>query len=454
MIHTSGTTGAAKAVELTYANHVASAAASADAVGAEPGDRWLCPLPLHHVGGLNVLIRSAINAGTVVLHERFDAERVRAVLEGGEVTLASLVPTMLARLRAIGLRRAPGLRAIALGGGPIPPGLLEWAAETGIPVVPVYGMTETCSQVVAGSPGRALRGVELRIGDGDEILVRGPMVARGELAGDGWLHTGDLGRLDEQGLLHVLGRAKELIVTGGENVAPLEVEQALMAHPAVADAGVAGLPDPEWGEAVTAFVVLRSPASPGRAARLVPRSARRLQAAEGRPRRGRAPAQQRRQAPARPPALAEVRAQAPVAVAEGRAHDPLQQRARAGQPRLEGEPVAHAAAVAGGLERALVLPDPHREHPRALQEPPARLQLDQGEVVEVDRQHAEQQQPGAPDRLPDHHLGRVEAPHSARRGHAQQRAELVVDPPERGRALPHARGRGRHQGFEFHEPHR
>jgi O-succinylbenzoic acid--CoA ligase len=261
VIHTSGTTGAAKAVELTYANHLAAAAASADAVGSEPGDRWLCPLPLHHVGGLNVLIRSAISGGTVVLHDGFDAERVRAVLEGGEVTLASLVPTMLARLRAIGLRSAPGLRAIALGGGPIPPGLLEWAAEAGIPVVPVYGMTETCSQVVAGSPGRALRGVELRIGDGGEILVRGPMVARGELAADGWLHTGDLGRLDERGLLHVLGRAKELIVTGGENVAPLEVEQALMAHPAVADAGVAGLPDPEWGEAVTAFVVLRSPAS-------------------------------------------------------------------------------------------------------------------------------------------------------------------------------------------------
>jgi O-succinylbenzoic acid--CoA ligase len=261
VIHTSGTTGAAKAVELTYANHVASAAASADAVGAEPDDRWLCPLPLHHVGGLNVLIRAAIGASTAVLHSGFDAARVKATLEAGEVTLASLVPTMLARLRALGLRQAPGLRAIALGGGPIPPGLLEWAAEAGIPVTPVYGMTETCSQVVAGSPGRPLRGVELRIGPGDEILVRGPMVARGAVDADGWLHTGDLGRLDEQGLLHVLGRAKELIVTGGENVAPLEVEQALLSHPAVADAGVAGLADPEWGEAVTAFVVLRAPAS-------------------------------------------------------------------------------------------------------------------------------------------------------------------------------------------------
>jgi O-succinylbenzoic acid--CoA ligase len=259
VIRTSGTTGAGKAVELTYANHVASAAASADALGVEPGDRWLCALPLHHVAGLNVLIRSAINRTTVVLHERFDVERVKHALETGAVTLASLVPTMLARLRDAGLSRAPGLRALALGGGPIPPELLDWAARARIPVVPVYGMTESCSQVVAGSPGRALRGVEVRVAADGEILIRGAMVAPGERDRDGWLHTGDRGRLDRGGLLHVEGRLKELIVTGGENVAPLEVEQALLAHPAVADAAVAGLPDPEWGEAITAFCVLRSP---------------------------------------------------------------------------------------------------------------------------------------------------------------------------------------------------
>ncbi|HEV3377709.1 MAG TPA: AMP-binding protein [Thermoleophilaceae bacterium] len=262
VIYTSGTTGEPKPVELTFANHAASAAASADALGVDPDDRWLCPLPLHHIGGLAVLIRSAINHTTAVLHERFDAERVKRTLEAGEVTLASLVPTMLVRLREAGLRSAPGLRTIALGGGPIPAGLLDWAADTGIPVTPVYGMTETCSQIAAGSPARPLRGAELRIGPGGEILVRGPMVAPGETAPDGWLHTGDLGRLDAQRRLYVEGRLKELIVTGGENVAPLEVEQVLLAHPAVGDAAVTGRPDPEWGEAITALVVPRERTDP------------------------------------------------------------------------------------------------------------------------------------------------------------------------------------------------
>jgi o-succinylbenzoate---CoA ligase len=261
VIHTSGTTGRPKPVELTYGNHHASALAAADAVGVDPVDRWLCPLPLFHVAGLGVLIRSAVNATTAVLHDGFDTGRVKAALETGQATLASLVPTMLARLRPAGLSAPPSLRGIALGGGPIPAGLLDWAAAANVPVVPVYGMTETSSQIVAGLPGRPLRGVELAIGGDGEILVRGPMVARGALAGDGWLHTGDRGRLDGAGLLHVEGRLKELIVTGGENVSPVEVEQALLEHPAVTDAGVTGRPDPEWGEAVWAFVVLRDGAT-------------------------------------------------------------------------------------------------------------------------------------------------------------------------------------------------
>ncbi len=257
IVHTSGTTGEPKAVELTYANHAASATASASLTGIEPTDRWLCPLPFFHVGGLGVLLRCALAGATAVLAERFDAAAVKRQLEHGEVALASLVPTMLARLRDAGLTRAPGLRTILLGGGPIPRGLLDWAEQNDIPVTPVYGMTETASQVVAGIPGRPLPGVALRIAADGEILVRGPMVV-----GKGWLHTGDAGRIDAEGLLHVEGRLKELIVTGGENVAPAEVEEALLAHPAVADAGVVGRPDEEWGEAIYAVVVLREPLEP------------------------------------------------------------------------------------------------------------------------------------------------------------------------------------------------
>jgi O-succinylbenzoic acid--CoA ligase len=233
--------------------------ASAERLGVDPRDRWLCPLPLFHMGGLAVLLRSAIYGTTAIVHERFEAQRVRAALESGGVTHVSLVPTMLRRLREAGLSGALGLRAMLLGGGPISADLLDWATAAGLPAMPTYGMTETASQIATAAPGqragRPLPGVELRISDEEEILVRGPMVAPGSLGPDGWLHTGDAGRLDGDGRLHIHGRLKELIVTGGENVAPAEVEQVLLAHPSVEDAAVIGLPDPEWGEAVFAFVV-------------------------------------------------------------------------------------------------------------------------------------------------------------------------------------------------------
>lgn len=267
VVHTSGTTSAPRAVELTVGNHHASARASARALGVESGDRWLCVLPVFHVGGLAVLLRSAIYATTAVVHERFDVERVRNALEAGEVTVASFVSTMLHRLRDAGLQSAPALRVALLGGGSIPAGLLEWARECRLPVAPTYGMTETASQIVTVAPADALRGeragaplegVELRIAVDGEIQVRGPMVAPGECDEDGWLHTGDLGVLDARGRLTVTGRRKDVIVTGGENVMAPKVEEALRAHPGVADAAVAGLPDAEWGERVAAWVVLEA----------------------------------------------------------------------------------------------------------------------------------------------------------------------------------------------------
>ncbi len=266
LLFTSGTSGTPRAVSLSHANFAASAFSSAWNLGVDPDDRWLCVLPLFHVGGLSILTRSAVYGTTAVIHESFDAERVRDALEAGEVTLASLVPTMLRRLVDAGLERAPALRAALLGGGPVPHDLLDWAGERGLPLLQTYGMTETCSQIatlgaaeaaaMTGSAGRPLPGVELSVSEDGEILVRGPMVSRGALAGDGWLHTGDCGRLDDEGYLWVEGRRGDVIVTGGENVACAEVERVLELHPAVVEAAVVGAPDPEWGELVTAYVVL------------------------------------------------------------------------------------------------------------------------------------------------------------------------------------------------------
>ncbi len=265
VLFTSGTSGAPKPVALTIANQEASARASAGAIGSERTDRWLCPLPLFHVGGLAILIRCARAQTTALLHERFSTGRVVTALAEGEVTLVSLVPTMLRRLREAGLDKAPALRSLILGGGPISPDLLEWARESAITVRCTYGMTETCSQVVVTEPweaaGPPVPGAELRAGADGEILVRGEMVAPDALAADGWLHTGDRGRLDRRGHLHVEGRSEDLIITGGEKVSPPAVEAVLLAHPAIRDAAVAGAPSAEWGEAVTAFVVEREPVS-------------------------------------------------------------------------------------------------------------------------------------------------------------------------------------------------
>lgn len=270
LLHTSGTTAAPKPVALTASNWQFNALGSALALGLDREERWLCTLPLSHVGGLSILIRSAVYATTVVLHERFDAGEVARALasEQQRITLVSLVATTLRRTLDAGLDRPPHLRCALIGGGPLAPALAQRAARAGIAAAQTYGMTEACSQVTTSLPGepetagRPLAGQRVALGDDGEILVRGETVARGALAPDGWLHTGDLGTLDDRGRLTVTGRKADTIVSGGENVAPQEVEAVLLAHPAVADAGVHGRPDPEWGEAVVATVVVR----PGHAA--------------------------------------------------------------------------------------------------------------------------------------------------------------------------------------------
>jgi O-succinylbenzoic acid--CoA ligase len=251
-IYTSGTTGQPKPVELTYANFEASALANAENLGVEPDDRWLCCMPLFHVGGLSILTRSAINQTEAVIHERFDVPAILHALEEEAITLVSLVATQLRRLLDAGLEAPPDLRAALIGGGPVPADLIERAERVGVPVMPTYGLTETSSQIWTGRP---LPGVEIDTTPEGELVVRGPMVAPGAVADDGWLHTGDRGSIDDEGTLTVEGRIADTIVTGGENVSATEVEEALLSHPAVEDVAVVGRPDPEWGQAVTAFVV-------------------------------------------------------------------------------------------------------------------------------------------------------------------------------------------------------
>ena len=277
IIYTSGTTGRPKGAILTYANHWWSAVSSALNLGLLPDDRWLVCLPMFHVGGLSILLRSVVCGMTVVLHQRFDAALVnRAIAEQG-VTIVSVVSAMLDRMLVERGERPypPTLRCVLLGGGPAPLPLLERAIRARAPVVRTYGLTETASQVVTlppedavrklGSAGKPLMGSQIRIAADGEICVRGPTVSPGYLhqpPRQGWLRTGDLGYLDDDGYLYVLDRRDDLIISGGENIYPAEVEAALMAHPSVKEAGVIGLPDPAWGQVVGAVVALE----PGHAA--------------------------------------------------------------------------------------------------------------------------------------------------------------------------------------------
>jgi O-succinylbenzoic acid--CoA ligase len=252
IVHSSGTSASARPIRLTYGNWLWSALGSATALDLDPRERWLCCLPVAHVGGLSILLRSAIYGTTAIVHERFDTERVLATLSEPEgPTLVSLVPTTLSRLLEAGLREPPALRWALLGGAEIPPSLLARAAAAGVPVAPTYGMTEACSQILTN--GAPLFCTRVSLSPGGEILVSGPTVSPD--AGP-VLHTGDLGRV-EDGLVVPAGRLDDVIISGGENVSPQAVEQVLEAHRDVAEAGVHGRPDAQWGQAVVATVVAR-----------------------------------------------------------------------------------------------------------------------------------------------------------------------------------------------------
>ncbi len=280
IVHTSGTAGAPKLVQFDRAAIDAAVAASALALEATARDPWLCCLPLAHVGGLLVLLRGVLLGAPVTVHPRFDPAAIAAE---PDLAFTSVVPTMLLRLLGAGIDLAR-FRRILVGGAHLPADLRERAEATGATLVETYGLTETCGGVVYD--GRPLPGVEMRIDANGGIELRGPMLTLGyrldpvatqrAFTSDGWLRPGDAGSIDTEGRLHVVGRADDLINSGGEKIWPQEVEAALHPHPKVAEIAVGARPDPEWGQRVVAFVVPADPADPPTLAELRQAASQRL----------------------------------------------------------------------------------------------------------------------------------------------------------------------------------
>jgi malonyl-CoA/methylmalonyl-CoA synthetase len=274
--YTSGTTGSPKGAVLSHGNLLAGSEAVRLAWRWTDADRLVLALPLFHVHGLCVGLHGTLLAGaSAMLLPRFDVDSVLDAVTAHEATLFFGVPTMYHRLA--GSERAGELAALRLcvsGSAPLPAELHRALGErAGQEVLERYGMTETMMNASnpydgerrPGSVGLPLPGVDLRLSDEGEIVVRGPNVFGGywerpdanaeSFTEDGGFRTGDLGRLDDDGYLEILGRSKELIISGGLNVYPREIEDVLLGHPGVAEAAVVGTPSEEWGETVTAFVV-------------------------------------------------------------------------------------------------------------------------------------------------------------------------------------------------------
>lgn len=276
IIATSGSEGQPRAVLLGNAQLDAAAAGTNARLGLCAGNLWLNCLPLQHIGGLSILWRCARAGAGVLLHDGFAAEQVAADLAAHPVTHISLVPAMLARLLDLGVRSPASLRVALIGGAALSHQLYDKARAAGWPLFVSYGMSETAALIAVHAPddgpwheglaGRPLPGHELRIGDDGRIAIRGPQVmlsyADGSgVDGAGWLTTGDLGAIDEAGRLSVLGRADDMLISGGCNVHPQEIEACLAACPGVDDVAVTGSPDPVWGDLVVALVV--GPVEPG-----------------------------------------------------------------------------------------------------------------------------------------------------------------------------------------------
>ncbi|QCR33329.1 o-succinylbenzoate--CoA ligase [Lysinibacillus sp. SGAir0095] len=285
IMYTSGTTGLPKGVRQTVGNHQASALASVLNIGLSEDDVWLCAVPLFHISGFSILVRSLLYGNAVKLYKKFDKDGAVLDIANGQVTHMSAVAVMLQRvlqgLEDRGLEASPKFKMILAGGGPVPENYIQRAHHLKLMVSQTYGMTETSSQTATlsneealrklGSAGKPLFFNQIQIADATssgvmgEILIRGPHVTPGYIGSfsersstiDGWLHTGDIGYLDEEGYLFVVDRRSDLIISGGENIYPAEIENVLLSHEAVQEAGVCGVEDETWGQVPVAFIVLK-----------------------------------------------------------------------------------------------------------------------------------------------------------------------------------------------------
>ncbi|MFC5558238.1 o-succinylbenzoate--CoA ligase [Ureibacillus thermophilus] len=285
IMYTSGTTGFPKGVRQTVENHQSNALSSVLNIGLSEKDVWLCAVPLFHISGFSILVRSLLYGNEVKLYRKFDSELIAQDIISGRVTHISLVAVMLERILHVLEEReakaSPTFKLVLAGGGPFPIDYLKRAGERGMKVLQTYGMTETSSQTATlpaedafrkiGSAGKPLFFNQIKIlgakepFEEGEICIRGPHVTPGYIGRfennpsteDGWLHTGDIGYLDDEGYLYVVDRRSDLIISGGENIYPAEVENVLMGHPAIKEAGVCGVEDDTWGQVPVAFVVLK-----------------------------------------------------------------------------------------------------------------------------------------------------------------------------------------------------